>query len=434
MSQEPSVPEDRQGAVLKDKQAVQLETIIKYSLVLMAVIICFWAIYQAKIFLVPLTFAAILAMMMVPVSRKLESWGWRRFWSSLASILILIFLMSGFIFLLSTQASKFASSFTDIRQQVTDKYQALRQTVEAQWRLSLPSLDEFLEDQTQSSRPSQGTPSGNTGATTETTEPNSGAAPANRPTGSPDPISASEPPLDAAERSRSTISGSWLLSIAGPVVQGVSRLMDAFGDTLLALVYIFCLLHYRDKFWEFLLRLFPTEEHVKVARIVNDTSEVARKYLWGRLILILILAVLYGIGFIIIGLQNALFLALIAAIFTFVPYIGPLIGFVFPLLVALASQNVLTLVLGVLAVYLVAQFVESYILEPMIVGSEVNLNPFFTILAIVVGGLLWGVPGMILGIPILGIVRIVLENIEPLQPYAFLLGEQQEGNYGSQKG
>ena len=204
--------------------------------------------------------------------------------------------------------------------------------------------------------------------------------------------------------------------------------MDAFGDTLLALVYIFCLLHYRDKFWEFLLRLFPTEEHTKVARIVNATSDVARKYLWGRLILIFILAVLYGIGFVIIGLQNALFLALIAAIFTFVPYIGPLIGFVFPLLVALASQNVLTLVLGVLAVYLVAQFVESYILEPMIVGSEVNLNPFFTILAIVVGGLMWGVPGMILGIPILGIVRIILENIEPLRPYAFLLGEQQESS------
>jgi predicted PurR-regulated permease PerM len=68
------------------------------------------------------------------------------------------------------------------------------------------------------------------------------------------------------------------------------------------------------------------------------------------------------------------------------------------------------------------------------VGSEVNLNPFFTILAIVVGGLMWGVPGMILGIPILGIVRIILENIEPLRPYAFLLGAQQEGDYGSKKG
>ena len=428
MSQDQSLAKDESGSALKDKKPIQLETIIKYSLILIAAIIFFWAIYQAQAFLVPLTFATILAMMMVPVNHKLESWGWRRFWSSLTSIFTLVVLVSGLVFLLSTQASNFASDFSDIRQQVTEKYRTLRQTVEEKWRISLPTLGEFLEDQTQSSNPSQATSSGNTGETTETTEHISGAASSSRPTGSPDPISASEPLLDAAERSSSNISGSWLLSIAGPVAQGVSRLMDAFGDTLLALVYIFCLLHYRDKFWEFLLRLFPTEENTKVARIVNATSDVARKYLWGRLILIFILAVLYGIGFVIIGLQNALFLALIAAIFTFVPYIGPLIGFVFPLLVALASQNVLTLVLGVLAVYLVAQFVESYILEPMIVGSEVNLNPFFTILAIVVGGLMWGVPGMILGIPILGIVRIILENIEPLRPYAFLLGEQQESS------
>jgi predicted PurR-regulated permease PerM len=99
--------------------------------------------------------------------------------------------------------------------------------------------------------------------------------------------------------------------------------------------------------------------------------------------------------------------------------------------VALASEHAVTPLLGVAAVYLVAQFVESYILEPIIVGAEVDINPFFTILAVVAGGLLWGVSGMILGIPILGIVRIILDNIEPLRPYAFLLGEEQKESTSS---
>jgi predicted PurR-regulated permease PerM len=64
------------------------------------------------------------------------------------------------------------------------------------------------------------------------------------------------------------------------------------------------------------------------------------------------------------------------------------------------------MVIGILITYGLVQFIQTYILEPLVVGSEVKLNPLFTILAIVIGELVWGVPGMVVAIPILGITKV----------------------------
>jgi predicted PurR-regulated permease PerM len=60
------------------------------------------------------------------------------------------------------------------------------------------------------------------------------------------------------------------------------------------------------------------------------------------------------------------------------------------------------------------------------VGAEVNINPLFTIIAIVLGETVWGIPGMILAIPLLGIFKIICDNVESLKPYGFLIGEEKK--------
>jgi predicted PurR-regulated permease PerM len=84
------------------------------------------------------------------------------------------------------------------------------------------------------------------------------------------------------------------------------------------------------------------------------------------------------------------------------------------------------MIIGILITYGLVQFIQTYILESMIVGSEVNINPLFTILGIILGELVWGIPGMILAIPILGILKIVCDHIPSLQPYGFLIGEEKK--------
>ena len=71
-------------------------------------------------------------------------------------------------------------------------------------------------------------------------------------------------------------------------------------------------------------------------------------------------------------------------------------------------------------------FLQTYLLEPLVVGAEVNINPLFTIISLVLGDLIWGIPGMILAIPLLGIVKIVCDHIEPLKPYGFLIGHDRK--------
>ncbi len=65
------------------------------------------------------------------------------------------------------------------------------------------------------------------------------------------------------------------------------------------------------------------------------------------------------------------------------------------------------MIMGILITYALVQFIQSYIIEPLVVGSEVNINPLFTIIAIVLGEAVWGVPGLILAIPLLGIFKII---------------------------
>ena len=426
MSQDQIVDEKSQGDILKDKKRFQLETIVKYSLILIAIVVFFWAVYHARVFLIPLTFGVFFAMLLDPISSRLEKWGWNRLWSSFVSVIMLVVFSGTLVFFLSTKSGDFASYFSTIHQKITKKYQSMRQAIEEQWKVSLPSVGDFLSDKSPSSSPAQEATEKNQKPTSTKAEGKSDIA-ASRERMEPNtPKLAMDAQVGSTQSTESDISASSLSSIGSSIMRWFSSLMSTFGDIVLALVYTFLLLCYREKFRQFLLRVTPGEEHSTVNRIIDDTSGVARKYLWGRFILIVVLAILYGVGFMAIGLKQALFLALTAAVFTFLPYIGPFIGIAFPVLVALASDNVVTPLIGVLVIYVVAQFVESYILGPMIVGAEVDINPFFTIVAVVVGGLMWGVSGMILGIPILGIARIILDNIEPLRPYAFLLGEERK--------
>jgi hypothetical protein len=153
---------------------------------------------------------------------------------------------------------------------------------------------------------------------------------------------------------------------------------------------------------------------------VEDDVEVA-----GRLISIFILAVLYIVGFIIIGLKNGIILGAIAAIFTFIPYVGPFIGGLVPFFMAVVSGS-FNIAFWVVVVITLAQLFDNYFIEPYFVGGAVNISAFFAIFILILGGVIWGIAGVILFLPMLGIVKIVFENVEGLHPFAYLIGDQED--------
>ncbi len=168
----------------------------------------------------------------------------------------------------------------------------------------------------------------------------------------------------------------------------------------------------------------PDNKRDKMMKVIEQSSRVSQQYLLGRFILIMILAVLYSLGFSLLGVKYAIFVAFIAAVFTLIPYIGNIIGLTLALVFSFLDGGGIGKLLGLVGLFTVIQFIESYILEPYIVGHKVDLNPVFTIIAVVVGGAIWGIAGMIIAIPVLGIMKVIFDHLEGLKPVGYMLGEE----------
>ena len=108
------------------------------------------------------------------------------------------------------------------------------------------------------------------------------------------------------------------------------------------------------------------------------------------------------------------------------PFIGNLIGNLLAVMMVLIQGGGMEMVIGVLITYFTVQALQSYLLEPLVVGAEVNINPLFTIIILVVGELLWGIPGMVLAIPLLGITKIICDHVESLKPFGYLIGSDKK--------
>lgn len=188
-------------------------------------------------------------------------------------------------------------------------------------------------------------------------------------------------------------------------------------------VYIFFLLFYRDKFKEVILMLVPSNKHAVADRIINNVNQLTVRYMTGIFIVVSILVVLNSLGFLIIGLDHAILLGSIAAIMNFIPYYGTIIGYAFPLLFSIFIMDSPIYAVLVVLQFIVVQFTENNILTPNIVGSQVNINPFMIILAITLGGFVWGLTGMFIAVPFVAALRVLGENIEELAPMGYLLGK-----------
>ena len=196
-----------------------------------------------------------------------------------------------------------------------------------------------------------------------------------------------------------------------------------FGNLFLVYIYFIFLLFYRGHIKQFLLKLSDDKNKAEMENIIRTTTQVSQQYLLGLFKMIACLWILYAIGFSILGVPNAVFFAILCGVLEIVPYIGNLIGTLLTVFVAALHGADVTLLGGIVIVYFSIQTFQGWVLEPLILGPQVKINPLFTILALIAGKLIWGIPGIILAIPITAIFKIICDHIEPLKPYGFLIGE-----------
>ncbi len=326
-------------------------------------------LYFGRDLLVIITFSGFLAMLMTPVSNKFERLKLPRILSSLISVLLIVAVITSVIMLLSAQITNISEDIPQIKSRIDEMIGSLQSWVKERFGVSIEQQATTLKDQ-----------------------------------------------------------ASGAISSAGGFLAGmVTGTFTFIGSFILVLVFTFLFLLNREKYENFVIMLFKENKRLEAKDILSKISKVAQQYLGGRLVSIAILAILYFIGFTIIGLKNAALLSAITAVMTFIPYVGPFIGGVLPFLMALVGGSSNQAIWVVIIVSL-AQVFDNYFIEPYVVGGSVSISPFFSIFILIIGGVVWGIAGVILFLPLLGIIKIIFEEVEGFQPYAYLIGDQKESS------
>lgn len=190
---------------------------------------------------------------------------------------------------------------------------------------------------------------------------------------------------------------------------------------LITIIYIFFFLLYRRSFRKFIIHQFSRSNRPEIKSTISEIKDTIQSYVGGLGLVILILTVLNTLGLWIIGVNYPLFWGALAGLLAVIPYLGTGLGGLLPFLYSLATYDYSWQPVAVLIYYTIIQQIEGNIITPKIVGDKVDINPLFAIVSLLFFGMFWGVPGVILALPIISITRIVLSHFESTESLATIM-------------
>lgn len=208
----------------------------------------------------------------------------------------------------------------------------------------------------------------------------------------------------------------WMYSFEGRLSKGMSEFIDNIGQTInvlfIALIVpflIFYILKDFDVFERTVIAYVPKSHRKQMVMMFKDIDTALGNYIRGQFIVCIIIGVLAYVGYLIIGMPYALLLALFVAVFNIIPYLGPYFGAA-PALIA-ASTISWKMVLFVAIVNTACQILEGNVISPQVVGRTLHMHPLAIIFALLVGGELAGVVGLILAVPFFAAMKVVLQHL-----------------------
>ncbi|WP_353128634.1 AI-2E family transporter [Parapedobacter pyrenivorans] len=344
--------------------------IARFNQVLLFIVLAFSILYFAKPFLIPLATSGMIAMLLVPICRRLERKKIPRGLASTLCVFFTLVLLLGVFYLLINQVIALAKDMPVIDKKLNDLLNSGHAFISEHFQLPVDKQKEYLQRQ-----------------------------------------------IDAF----SNLTGKFVGDIFRSVLSFLVHLLIITAYTVLLLIY-------RGRIKGFVLTLvvyYAGKANLEEARgVVDKTTDVASAYLAGVCIVALIFSVVNTIGLTIIGIENALFFGVMVAFINIIPYIGSVAGSSIVVLYTLITRDTLVTPVIVAVFFIVMQQIDSYILTPKITGSKVQLNALFTIMTLLLGSLVWGVAGMILFIPFLGAAKVIFDHVDSLKPYGNLIGDR----------
>ncbi|MDO5640812.1 MAG: AI-2E family transporter [Paracoccus sp. (in: a-proteobacteria)] len=214
-----------------------------------------------------------------------------------------------------------------------------------------------------------------------------------------------------------------LREIATTVLGSIS---SAAGLIFMVLVYAVFLMGERGGFARKIAVALPGDRAARTHRIIAEVNGAIGEYITVKTLVNAILGVLSFVTMAVLGVDFALFWAVMIALLNYIPYIGSMLGVVFPVMLSMAQFGSVQKTLMVAALLTAAQIWVGNSLEPRMVGRRVNMSPFVVLVALALWSSVWGVAGAILAIPLTAIAAIIMASFDSTRPFAVLLAENVE--------
>jgi len=346
---------------------VKLAFYARVALVLHGLALILLFMYFGRTIFIPLFFAFLAAILLLPLVKWLQKKHIPRMIAAIVSILLFMVIIGGMIYFFSRQVIKFSRDLPNLEQKFSEKLQNMQTWISNHFH---------IDDEVQ---------------------------------------------VSYINKSAN--------SVVNPVVNSLATtfvgIIQFFILTIFFFVFSFFMLYHQKLLKRFLLSLFNKNHAVRVTKVIEKIRTIINSYVLGLLTEMLVLIILIFTVLSIMGIKYALLISLLAAVLNIIPYLGIYTALFVSLLITLANGTN-TQLIEVIIVFISAHFVDANIILPRIVGSRVKMNAFITIIAVLIGHLLWGIPGMFLFIPLTAIIRIISEEVEGLKPLAILIGEEKE--------
>lgn len=207
-------------------------------------------------------------------------------------------------------------------------------------------------------------------------------------------------------------AGGYLAQALGQI--GRSGMAFASWVTYVALIPVvtFYLLLDWNRLLDNIANLIPRQWADDTFRLARRCDEVLSSFLRGQLLVMLCLGIIYAVGLTLMGLNFGLLIGFVSGLVSIVPFLGFIVGLVIALVVALFQYATWWAVVGVILVFSIGQMAESVVLQPKLLGDKIGLHPVAVIFAVLAGGKLFGLTGVLLALPVAAVILVLLKEVK----------------------
>jgi predicted PurR-regulated permease PerM len=321
-------------------------------------------LYLGRSLFIPLAFSGLISFVLYPMCRWLERKGVNRIVAIVLLLVAMTLLLAAVLTLLVSQFRAFGAEWPFLRAKLEQSYHQAGQYLEREWDVSKAARDSFM----------------------------------------------------------STFINDSSSQLVGLVQKTITSSMVSLVLLALIPIYTFLILMYRHRLVVSLEFLFPRIAREKILDILQLTIHTYYDFIKGMAVVYLVVGILNSVGLLLLGVPHAFLFGFIASILTFIPYVGIMVASLLPITIAWITFNSIWYPLGVVAIFGFVQYLEANVIFPWAVSARLNLNTLFTIIAIILGGIIWGAAGMILFVPFAAIIKLIAEKTTGGEALSFLLG------------